>query len=83
MGGLIGGQYKPLSEKNIVTIHEASLRILEEIGVKVALEEALQIFKKHGAKVDGEIVRIPPPVVEKGLDLVPHQFLMAGREERT
>ncbi len=82
MSGLIGGQYKPLSEENIVKIHETSLRILEEIGVKVALEEALQIFKKHGAKVEGEIVRIPPSVVEKGLELVPHQFLMAGREEK-
>ena len=78
----MGGQYKPLSEKNIVKIHETSLRILEEIGVKVALEEALQIFKKHGAKVDGEIVRIPPSVVEEALHLVPHRFLMAGREER-
>ena len=78
----MGGQYKPLSEKNIVKIHETSLRILEEIGVKVALEEALQIFRKHGARVDGEIVRIPASVVEKGLELVPHQFLMAGREEK-
>jgi trimethylamine---corrinoid protein Co-methyltransferase len=78
----MGGQYKPLSEKNILKIHETSLRILEEIGVKVALEEALRIFKKHGAKVDGEIVRIPPSVVEEALHLVPHRFLMAGREER-
>ena len=78
----MGGQYKPLSEKSIVKIHETSLRILEEIGVKVALEEALQIFKKHGAKVEGEIVRIPPSVVEQGLQPVPHKFLMAGREEK-
>ena len=48
MSGLIGGQYKPLSEKNIVKIHETSLRILEEIGVKVALEEALQILGNTG-----------------------------------
>ena len=82
MNGLIGGQYKPLSKKNIVKIHETSLKILEEVGVKVSLEEALQILKQHGAKVDGEIVRIPPSVVEKALKLVPHKFLMAGREEK-
>jgi len=80
--GLAGGQFRPLTEKDIIRIHGASLRILEEIGVKVGLEEALQIFKRHGAKVEGEIVRIPPSVVEKGLQLVPHQFLMAGREEK-
>ncbi|HSB06395.1 MAG TPA: trimethylamine methyltransferase family protein [Thermodesulfobacteriota bacterium] len=82
MNGFIGGQYTPLSEKNIVKIHETSLKILEEIGVKVALEEALQVFRKHGAKIDGEIVRIPLSTVEKALKLVPHQFLMAGREEK-
>jgi trimethylamine--corrinoid protein Co-methyltransferase len=81
MNGFIGGQYKPLSEKNIVKIHETSLRILEEIR-KGALEEALQVFKKHGAKIDGEIVRIPLSTVEEALKLVPHEFLMAGREEK-
>ncbi len=82
VNGLTGGQYKPLSKKNIVKIHETSLKILEEVGVKVSLEEALQIFERHGAKVDGEIVRIPSSVVEKALKLVPHKFLMAGREEK-
>ena len=82
MKGWMGGQYQPLSEKDIVRINETALRILEEIGVRVALEEALEVFRKHGAKVEGEIVRIPPSVVEKGLQLVPRRFLMAGREEK-
>jgi trimethylamine---corrinoid protein Co-methyltransferase len=82
VNGLRGGQYKPLREKDIVKIHETSLKILEEIGVKVGLEEALQIFKKHGARVDGEIVRIPSSMVEMALRVVPHHFLMAGREEK-
>lgn len=82
MRGLEGGQFKPLSDGEIVRIHEASLRILEEIGVKVELEEALAVFKKHGAKVDGAMVRIPPSVVEGALRVVPKRFLMAGREEK-
>ena len=32
--------------------------------------------------MEGEIIRIPPSVVEKGLQLVPHRFLMAGRDEK-
>jgi trimethylamine--corrinoid protein Co-methyltransferase len=80
--GLLGGQYKPLSEQDIVKIHQTSLRILDEIGVKVELEEALQIFRKHGAKVDGGMVRIPPSLVEEALKLVPHKFLMAGRDDK-
>jgi trimethylamine--corrinoid protein Co-methyltransferase len=82
MKGLVGGQYKPLSDEDVTKIHETSLRILEEIGVKVGLEEALNVFKKNGAKVNGEIVRIPPSLVEQALRLVPHRFLMAGREEK-
>ena len=80
--GFIGGQYRPLSEKAIERIHETSLRVLEEIGVKVDGEEALAIFKDHGAKVGGNIVHIPPALVEKALTRVPHSFLMAGREVR-
>jgi len=75
-----GGQYQPLGERDVVCIHEAALRILEEIGVKIGLEEARNIFRKHGARIDGEIVRIPPAVVEKALGVAPRRFLMAGRE---
>ena len=82
MQALSGGQYRPLSEQEIVRIHEAALRILEEIGVRVGLEEAREIFRRHGARIDGEIVRISPAVVEKALGVAPRQFLMAGREER-
>ena len=82
MKAFVGGQFKPLSKKEIEKIHETSLRILEEIGVKVSLEEALAVLRKHGAKIDGELVRIPPSVVEQALKLVPHKFLMAGREEK-
>lgn len=81
MKGLPGGQYKPLSGGDIERIHDTALKILEEIGIKVELEEALALFKRHGARVEGSIVRIPSKVIEKGLELVPHRFLMAGREE--
>ncbi len=82
MQALSGGQYQPLSEKEIARIHEAALRILEETGVRVGLEEGREIFRRHGARVDGEIVRISPGVVEKALSVAPRQFLMAGREEK-
>ncbi|MBM4347986.1 MAG: trimethylamine methyltransferase, partial [Deltaproteobacteria bacterium] len=82
MEGLVGGHYKPLTEEQIQIIHQTSLRVLDEVGVKVELEEVLKIFKNHGAKVDGTIVRIPPSLVEQALQIVPHEFVMAGREEK-
>lgn len=82
MKGLEGGQYKPLNDESIMRIHETALKILEEIGIKVNLEEAKNIFKVHGAKIDGDIVYIPSSIVEKALQVVPRQFLMAGRETK-
>ncbi len=79
--GLIGDQFKPLREAHIARIHQTALRILEEIGVKVELEEAVQIYRKGGGRIDGNIVRIPSSAVEQALNVVPHKFLMAGRDE--
>jgi trimethylamine--corrinoid protein Co-methyltransferase len=80
--GLIGGQFKPLCEEHIHRIHQTALRILEEIGVKVDLDEAIQIYRKGGGRIDGNIVRIPSSAVEQALKLVSHEFLMAGRDEQ-
>jgi trimethylamine--corrinoid protein Co-methyltransferase len=80
--GRIGDQFKPLREEQITRVHQTALRILEEIGVKVELEEAIQIYRRGGAGIDGHIVRIPSSAVEQALKVVPHKFLMAGRDEQ-
>lgn len=47
-------------------IHEASLEILENVGLLVHNEKARNIFAKHGCKVDSQgIVKIPQRVVEE------------------
>jgi len=40
------------SEDRAEAIHEASLRVLEELGIRVLLTEARQLFKAGGARVD-------------------------------
>lgn len=80
--GLIGGQYKPLSKGDIQRIHEASLTVLERTGVKVELEEALEVFRRGGARVEGNIVRIPASLVEDAVDEAPSQLVLCGREEK-
>jgi len=52
IGGLPGGQYKPLSPEGIKDIHNTSLRLLENVGMEVNCKEALDIFKEKGAGVD-------------------------------
>ena len=63
-----------ISKKNIQTIHEESVKILSEIGVKFEHERAIELFKKHGAKVDGDIVFIDEALLNNSLEKVPESF---------
>jgi len=82
--GLAGGQYQPLSRDAVGRIHGGALRVLEEVGVKVDLPEALDIFSQAGAKVDrtSKRVRIPARVVEKHLGSAPSTVILCGREPK-
>ncbi|HHT62957.1 MAG TPA: trimethylamine methyltransferase [Clostridia bacterium] len=48
-------------------IHEASLEILENVGLVVHNEKARAIYKKHGCFVDDQtgLVKFPPKIVEE------------------
>jgi trimethylamine---corrinoid protein Co-methyltransferase len=69
-----------LSETQCQKIHEAALSILERTGVLFQCQEALQILRKGGARVDGERVYISAPMVERALNTVPHQFTLYDQE---
>lgn len=43
---------KPLSEAELIDIHETSMQILEKVGVHVGGKENTEIFEKAGAHVD-------------------------------
>jgi len=61
---------KILSDKDLEKIHENSLRILEEVGVKFPKKRILDLFEENGFKVDYEnkIVKMPRKLVEKVID---------------
>ena len=57
--------FKVLSDKEIVQIHEASINILETSGVLVYSKKALDLLNSRGAIVDYDkkLVRIPIKIV--------------------
>ena len=55
-------------------IHEASLTILEETGMLVKNNDAVEIFKKNGCKVDGNMVKFPRQLVNEKMKSVPPTF---------
>ena len=78
--GLIGGQYKPLTDEQVKRIHEASLTILSQTGVQVEGDEELQLFKKAGADVRGDRVRLTQSLIEDAVDKAPSRVVLAGRD---
>ena len=65
-------------------IHEASLEILDRVGARLHMEEAIQLLKKAGARIsDSNLVRIPSHLVEKSLTTVPKKVVLYHRHERS
>ncbi len=69
-----------LTERQLDLLHEASLKIMEEPGMRFHSEEALVLFRKAGAPVsDGNLVRIPPALTEKALASAPRELTIYDR----
>jgi trimethylamine---corrinoid protein Co-methyltransferase len=71
-----------LTQEQVEKIHDASLEILEEVGLKVRYEPARELFKKHGCSVEEERVKFPRTVVEKYRKMVPSSFTFHGRDPK-
>ena len=71
--------YEFLTKHQVEQIHEASLRILETVGIEFRYEPALEVLKKGGAKVDGERVFFPARLVEEQIRKAPAEFTLYAR----
>jgi trimethylamine--corrinoid protein Co-methyltransferase len=82
--GLSGGLYQPLSPEDIATIHDASLTILEKIGMtyESGLDETLAMVESGGVTIDREKSRIffDRDLVTAQADLAPEQVLLYSRD---
>jgi len=65
---------KAFSDDEIQNIHDTALRVLEELGVKVLLPEAREIFAKAGAKVVDDMVFIGRDIVTQALQTAPKKI---------
>lgn len=66
------------SDDAIANIHTMALRVVRELGIKVLLPEARQIFERAGALVDhlAEMVRIGDDLVAEALRTAPRSIRM-------
>ncbi|WP_425092052.1 trimethylamine methyltransferase family protein [Tropicimonas sp. S265A] len=81
--GLPGGRYAPLSPDEVQRIHEAALRVLDEIGLADAPPSGVEAMTRSGAVLgsDGRL-RFPRQVVEDALAMAAQDVTMMGRDPR-
>jgi trimethylamine--corrinoid protein Co-methyltransferase len=73
---------KILGEGDLPRIHEASIDILENTGVIFEHDQALEIFKKHGAKIEGKTVFISRTMAENAMNQAPTVYRHVARNDQ-
>ncbi|MBS1250502.1 MAG: Glycine betaine methyltransferase [Chloroflexi bacterium] len=68
-----------LSPSDFQALHNTSMKLLANEGIRFPEEEAIEIFKKHGAKIDGQTVYLTEEQVMEAIKTVPTQFTIQAR----
>src|SRR6266542_3280324 len=73
-----------LTQEQVERVHDASLEILEEVGLLVRHGPARDLFRAHGCDVNSEtnIVKFPRAVVEKYQKVLPPKFTFGARDPK-
>lgn len=76
-----GIEFNILSQAKKEKIHEASLQLLEEGGIKVTGERMINALRENGAIIaEDDIVKIPRKLVEKAMAVVPKEVVLYNRD---
>jgi trimethylamine--corrinoid protein Co-methyltransferase len=80
----LSNPYRPMeiiSADQVETIHQASLKILKEIGLRVESETALNLMTDMRADVDhaNQHVKFDPELIEEMLQGIPSEFTIHAR----
>jgi trimethylamine--corrinoid protein Co-methyltransferase len=70
-----------LNQDAVLKVHENSLKILEETGVRLYSDEALGMFFELGLPIEAgkRVVRIPRDIIEQCLKTVPREIKLYDR----
>jgi trimethylamine---corrinoid protein Co-methyltransferase len=73
-----------LTPAEVKKIHDATLHIIEHVGVRFPSKRALEIWQANGATVDFErkIICVKPQIIEDALKKAPPIYHLAARDSR-
>ena len=66
------------TEDRIEAIHNTSLQVLEELGIKVLLPEARELYRAAGARIKDDMVFIGRDIVDAAIALAPKSINLRG-----
>ncbi|MEG2285166.1 MAG: trimethylamine methyltransferase family protein [Eubacterium sp.] len=72
-------KYDFATKEELELIHEKTLYLLKNVGIAFHGKEAREIFKQHGARIDGDNVFLEESLINKGLSTVIQKFDWHGR----
>lgn len=71
-----------LNRQMLDTIHMYSLELLRDTGIRFPSQDALDVFKKHGFRVDNQMVFFREDQINNALATVPSQFSIRARNRK-
>lgn len=76
--------YNPLSPEDIVQIHNTSMDVFEQVGVKIAYQPVMELWRKAGAEIDvsNMVAKIDRNIVQKCINTAPKEIILCGRESK-
>ncbi|MFO7715209.1 trimethylamine methyltransferase family protein [Desulfosarcina sp.] len=72
-------RFEYFTDDDVHKIHEATLRVLETVGVDFGYPPAIEVFKQAGCKVDGERVFFSPRMVMEQVAKAPSEYTLQAR----
>jgi trimethylamine--corrinoid protein Co-methyltransferase len=80
---LLGGgmHFNFFSDEELTGTYQASIDILKRVGIRTDSGRFKMLLSDHGCKVDKDVVRFTDGAIEKGLQTVPAEFSLYGRND--
>ncbi len=79
--GPAGGQYRPLSDSDLLDIFNTALRLLDELGMGEVPGKLAKLLLKHGARaLPHDRIALPPELVRAAIATAPKTFPFHGHD---
>jgi trimethylamine--corrinoid protein Co-methyltransferase len=70
-----------LDAASVEAVHEASMHIVEEVGIRLDHERAQSVVESHGGSVDADgVATLPRDLVVEAVGRAPRSFTLHGRD---